>query len=319
MAVSRKEIEHICGKLGFKAGPVEKVLRLKELLKEIFAHPFLRERMVLNGGTAINLHYFDLARLSVDIDLNYIGSVDLAQTKKERPGVEEALIRIVKDRGYEIKHGPTDDHAGGKWILKFENVYGSRALLELDVNYMYRIPIWSPDRVELEKLYQESICRVEILCFEELMAGKISALIQRVAVRDIYDIYRFLNWKGNYEAEKIRKLSIIFAAAGRKDIRNFDPNLIKNIQEEDFKRELHPMLPAQKRVGREELLGCVIPFIKDLLSFEEKEKSFLNLLLDNAEYHPELIFNDSEIVDKLKRHPVVLWKRLNVEKFSKGG
>lgn len=35
MAVSRKEIEHICGKLGFEAGPVEKVLRLKELLKEI--------------------------------------------------------------------------------------------------------------------------------------------------------------------------------------------------------------------------------------------------------------------------------------------
>ena len=46
------------------------------ILDGISAHPFLKERLVLKGGTALNLFFFDLPRLSVDIDLNYIGQLD---------------------------------------------------------------------------------------------------------------------------------------------------------------------------------------------------------------------------------------------------
>ncbi|MCG2795115.1 MAG: nucleotidyl transferase AbiEii/AbiGii toxin family protein [Actinomycetia bacterium] len=31
-------------------------------------------KLVLKGGTALNLFYLDMPRLSVDIDLNYIGA-----------------------------------------------------------------------------------------------------------------------------------------------------------------------------------------------------------------------------------------------------
>jgi hypothetical protein len=46
------------------------------LLCEFHRHPFLNRRLVLKGGTAINLFYLDLARLSVDIDLNYVGQIE---------------------------------------------------------------------------------------------------------------------------------------------------------------------------------------------------------------------------------------------------
>jgi hypothetical protein len=39
-------------------------------------HSFLRGKLALKGGTALNLFYLGLKRLSVDIDLNYIGHVD---------------------------------------------------------------------------------------------------------------------------------------------------------------------------------------------------------------------------------------------------
>lgn len=57
---------------GFPADNLEKVLRLRELLTELHRHPFLQGKLVLKGGTALSFFYLDLARLSVDIDLNYI-------------------------------------------------------------------------------------------------------------------------------------------------------------------------------------------------------------------------------------------------------
>ncbi|MGM0489543.1 MAG: nucleotidyl transferase AbiEii/AbiGii toxin family protein [Planctomycetota bacterium] len=36
-------------------------------------HPFLKSRLVLKGGTALNLFLFDLPRLSVDIDAWFLG------------------------------------------------------------------------------------------------------------------------------------------------------------------------------------------------------------------------------------------------------
>ena len=49
----------------------EKVLRLKEILKFLNEDKFLREYLLLKGGTAINLTVFNLPRLSVDIDMDY--------------------------------------------------------------------------------------------------------------------------------------------------------------------------------------------------------------------------------------------------------
>ena len=40
--------------------------------------PILTERLALKGGTALNVFNLALDRLSVDIDLNYIGALDLA-------------------------------------------------------------------------------------------------------------------------------------------------------------------------------------------------------------------------------------------------
>ena len=61
---------------GFRPEILEKVLQLLHLLESFLSHPYLKDRIVLKGGTALNLFYFDVPRLSVDIDLNYIGAVD---------------------------------------------------------------------------------------------------------------------------------------------------------------------------------------------------------------------------------------------------
>jgi predicted nucleotidyltransferase component of viral defense system len=52
---------------------IEKVLRLMGILEIFFYNDELADKYVLKGGTALNLFYFQMPRLSVDIDLNYLG------------------------------------------------------------------------------------------------------------------------------------------------------------------------------------------------------------------------------------------------------
>ncbi len=52
---------------------LEKVIRLIDLLNSFSNDEYLASRIALKGGTALNLFHFDLPRLSVDIDSNYIG------------------------------------------------------------------------------------------------------------------------------------------------------------------------------------------------------------------------------------------------------
>lgn len=84
MNISHEDVQYLAKTNGFRAEMLEKVIRLIELLNEIFAQDFLKNRLVLKEGTALNLFYFNLPCLSVDIDLNYIGSVDRGIMLEER-------------------------------------------------------------------------------------------------------------------------------------------------------------------------------------------------------------------------------------------
>jgi predicted nucleotidyltransferase component of viral defense system len=79
---------------GFPADNLEKVLRLRELLIELHKHPFLKDKLVLRGGTALNLFYLGLARLSVDIDLNYIAHVDREAALRDCPDIASKLPQV---------------------------------------------------------------------------------------------------------------------------------------------------------------------------------------------------------------------------------
>jgi predicted nucleotidyltransferase component of viral defense system len=79
---------------GFRPDMLEKVALLLQLLNVIHSHPFLKDRIVLKGGTALNLFIFDVPRLSVDIDLNYVGAADRETMLGERPKIEKALHAV---------------------------------------------------------------------------------------------------------------------------------------------------------------------------------------------------------------------------------
>jgi len=101
---------------GFQSDNLEKGLRLRELLTEFQKHPFLGGRLVLKGGTALNLFYLGLTRLSVDIDLNYIAHLERDAMLPERSEIVKAVEQVSAGLGYKVQNGP-DDHALREWLL----------------------------------------------------------------------------------------------------------------------------------------------------------------------------------------------------------
>lgn len=74
MILSSEGLMQAAASSGFREGYLEKSIRLLYLLEAVRDDPSLRSRLALKGGTALNLFLAELPRLSVDIDLNYIGA-----------------------------------------------------------------------------------------------------------------------------------------------------------------------------------------------------------------------------------------------------
>jgi predicted nucleotidyltransferase component of viral defense system len=60
MQTSEKELMREAIETGFRPEILEKVWHLMAVFDGINAHPFLKDRLVLKGGTALNLFFFDL-------------------------------------------------------------------------------------------------------------------------------------------------------------------------------------------------------------------------------------------------------------------
>jgi len=113
------EIVPIAESTGFKVEIIEKVLHLLNMLNMFNSHPGLKGKLALKGGTALNLFLFEIPRLSVDIDLNYIGARSREEMLKDRPNIETAMSAVAAREGLIIKRVPSS-HAGGKWRLNYQ-------------------------------------------------------------------------------------------------------------------------------------------------------------------------------------------------------
>ena len=79
--------------------------RLVHALRAIYTDPFLRDRLYLKGGTALNKLYLPGAdRLSVDLDFNAVGSKE--QVLQERTAIGEAIAAALEhqDSSYDLTY-----------------------------------------------------------------------------------------------------------------------------------------------------------------------------------------------------------------------
>ena len=205
---------------GFQPDNLEKVLRLRELLTEFGKHSFLRGKLVLKGGTAVNLFYLGLTRLSVDIDLNYIANVNREKMLAERSDIVKAVEQVAIGLGYKLQSGG-DDHALREWHLGYSNHAGAQNHIQVEINFLMRACALPPRVLPAVSIIDSQPCEFLVLAPEEVFAGKIKAMIDRRHPRDLYDLYRFSKSGLAHDAELLRKLAVLLCSTMDRDFRAY--------------------------------------------------------------------------------------------------
>lgn len=309
---SAPTLQRLANETGYQIGTLEKVSRLLDLLREIARDPILSERLALKGGTALNVFYLPLDRLSVDIDLNYIGALGRAELDAERPIVDAALNRLLVAQGYSVRRQP-EEHAGGKWLSRYASALGGNATLELDVNYMARQPLFGAVRMESRSLGDIRASGVLVLDLHEVVAGKVVALIDRHAARDLFDARRILSIEG-LDWCWIKAAVLAIGACSRLDWRTISASAIKGDARE-LRQKLTICLPRSRFSGMGEIEAWIeetVALCRERLAFlfdlSEKEREFLDGILDHGEVNAELLDGDPEIRSRIAAMPMLAWK-----------
>ena len=320
MKFSSSEIMPVAESTGFRAEMVEKVLHLLNLLGALNSHPFLKGKWVLKGGTALNMFMLDLPRLSVDIDLNYIGKLDREEMLMDRPKLEQAAQAVFSREGLTTKRVP-DEHAGGKWRLSYQSFTGQSGNLEVDLNFMFRQPLWDIQLADSQPFGDFQAKSIPVLDLHELAAGKLAALLARGQARDLFDCHRILNMD-YLERDRLRIAFVVYGGMNRKDWRTV------SIEDVDFNpaeltRLLTPTLDAraiQEQGSPAEFGACLVRECREGLSmvlpFNDAEREFLDLLLDRGEIDSTILTADETLQKCIQQQPLLEWKALNVRQYK---
>lgn len=61
------------------------------------------------------------------------------------------MTSVFEREGYSIHRSP-QEHAGGKWNLRYASASGQGGRIDVDINYVYRVPLWPVTRIESRQL-----------------------------------------------------------------------------------------------------------------------------------------------------------------------
>ena len=320
MRFSAAEIQPIARPDGFDERVVEKVLHLVHLLNTLNSHPSLRGKWVLKGGTALNLFVLPHPRLSVDIDLNYIGALERENMLADRPKIEQAAQAVFSREGFAVRRVPSE-HAGGKWRLSYPSFTGQPANLDVDFNFMHRQPLWEIHHADSHPLGDFQAKRIPILDLHELAAGKLSALFSRRQARDLFDCHRILDTDA-LQRERLRIAFVAYGGMNRKDWRTVSVDDV-DFDSAELARQLGPSLRTRQPREQEALAEYGAWLAEEcrralsiVLPFTDAEFAFLDLLLERGEIDASILTSDVSLQQRIQAQPLLEWKALNVRRHE---
>jgi predicted nucleotidyltransferase component of viral defense system len=260
----------------------------------------------LKGGTAINLFYRDMPRLSVDIDLVYVPVKNRIQSLDE-------MTSCIKQMGKAIV--VRIPNARIHYSLLYQTEYVNRLIIEVDrtvvkieLSPVLRGTVYDPVVMRINRTAEEAFgfAEVPVVSFEDLFAGKMMAALDRQHPRDLFDI------KGLFENEgitdRLKEAFIVYLIShDRRIVEILDPTPldIRQTYETDF----YGM--TTNSVGLSDLINTRSELIETIHALlDERDKKFL---IDFKEGHPDWsYFNVPHIQDL----PAVRWKMHNLDQVE---
>lgn len=306
---NRRELDARAREFGFNRDTFEKVLRLKTILEFLNTEEYMREHLLLKGGTAINLTVFNLPRLSVDIDMDFIPNLTREETENERERLTEILKGYMSEQGYSLSNASRFSHSLDAFHYNYVNAAGNKDMIKIEINYSLRTHVLpSEDRAFVTEAFGEPI-KVRTVAAMEIFAAKTNALISRAAARDLYDFCNMADMKlFSGEEDMFRKCIIFYATISAIEVnKDFDTSVIDSLVFSKIKSDLFPVLAVKDKFDLEGKKQQAKEYIASLMKLTEAEIEYMERFIEK-EYKPELLFENAEIIERLRDHPMALWK-----------
>lgn len=315
MSLSLEYLRRSAAETGFQASALDKVARLGEMAADVGRHPFLGDVLILKGGTALNLCFGKPDRLSVDLDFNYIGQAEREKMLEDRPLVETALEELARKRGYRAQKS-ADAFAGRKFYLNYRSVLGPEDRIEIDLNFLFRVPLAG---IETRELWQPGDLErpsVRMVGQDELFLGKLLAFLERGAARDAWDVAHLPERAASrLTAERFRKFFMALSVVLERPLLSYSrERLERRITDQAFTEQVGPLLNGRIDFAARDLVEKAWAIIGGFLELSDKETEFFRSL-ERGDLRLELIFPDDQAeAERWAGHPAIKWKMANVRK-----
>lgn len=273
------------------------------LLLDILPEVAKEDIFALHGGTAINLFYLNMPRLSVDIDLTYIPvsenrDFDLHNIRYALERIKERLKKLMPTIRFS---DPVRTEEELKLICAMPD-----AMVKIEVNQINRGLIAEKETVVLCGKAQEvfeKFCEVKTVSPKQLWGGKINAALDRQHPRDLFDVKNLITEFG-YSTD-IKEGFLFFLLCGKRPIHELlRPHSVEQsvVFESQFKGMTDDIFGYDEYENTRELL---IKTINESLTKEDKE-----FLLAFSEGEPDWTRVD------YSNFPAIKWKLLNIRKLK---
>ena len=306
----KKQLAALASETGFLRDNLEKVIRLVGVLGFIDGNPLLANRLALKGGTAINLTVFQMPRLSVDIDLDYCNDCDREGMMAERETISNLIHAYMGSQGYVVSPGSKSPHSLDSWVFSYVNTGGNRDNIKIEINYSMRCHLYPARETKMSIPFLDAHT-VRALAPIELFGSKIKALVERSACRDLYDVNNMIGQRlfPDDRLPELRKIVLFYLAVGgsKAPLHDYSLDSIRRLGFRQVRASLMPVLRKQEYFNFEQARTVVADFVEGLLRFTDSEHAFIDSF-NQGEWHPELLFQDPFIVERVKAHPMALWK-----------
>lgn len=311
MQIDKKWLSRTAAEEGFVRDTLEKVYRLTRILQYINSNPLMEDCLALKGGTAINLTIFNLPRLSVDIDLDYSRETDREGMLEDRRLIIGDMEKYMSAEGYQKSDKSKTSHSLDSLIFTYHNTAGINDNIKIEINYSMRVHIFPlvHRQIQTGGVLEE----FEVLSVDgtEIFGSKIKALLDRAAPRDLYDVDNMVKYGlfcGNEERNSLRKCAVFYMAVGNRETpEKIDLDAVDEITWYRIKTDLIPVKRKKEKFDLDETKQRVKGYLEGTMHLNDSESRFLREFR-RKEYHPEYLFENEEIIDRLKKHPMALWK-----------
>ena len=119
---------------------MEKIFHLASVLQKIAENSFLSSNLTLKGGTAINLFWREIPRLSIDIDFDFTGEFQKQLMLNVKEPIIDAIKKVGTDLGYVIREAPPS-YIIRRIYFRYTPLRLPNDSLKIEINFLNRVPL----------------------------------------------------------------------------------------------------------------------------------------------------------------------------------